>query len=86
MGNKASSKELSTGICLFVLLSRLCNQCDLFYDSDALQAWQHLINMGFEEGLSLEAVKKYGQNIDKCIEYLQHKLQRRKKKSKGVII
>ena len=70
MGNKASSKELSTGICLFVLLSRLCNQCDLFDDSDALQTWQHLINMGFEEDIILKAVKKYGQNIDHCIQYI----------------
>ena len=62
MGNKASSKELSTGICLFVLLSRLCNQCDLFYDSDALQTWQHLINMGFEEDLSLKAVNNHINN------------------------
>ena len=32
--------------------------------------FEQLINMGFDEKLSMESVQKYGNRIEKCIEYI----------------
>ena len=34
--------------------------------------YAHLINMGFDETLSMDATHKYGDNIQQCIDYITH--------------
>ena len=41
-----------------------------FFFLDELAAFEKLINMGFPESTSMIAVKKYGKNIDKSINYI----------------
>eukprot|EP01083_Nonionella_stella_P260704 888549_1 len=36
----------------------------------SLKAWQQLMQMGFDENISLDAVKRKGTNIAKCINYI----------------
>ena len=40
---------------------------------EKLKAYQYLISMGFDEVLSLNAIKKYGNNVNKCINYIESK-------------
>ena len=36
-----------------------------------MELYQQLINMGFDEIMSLNAVNKFGPNMNKCIDYIQ---------------
>ena len=70
MGNNSSNsqeKDLTNGT------YDLCNNLSIRYNCfflDELYAFSKLINMGFAESISMDAVKKYGKNINKSINYI----------------
>eukprot|EP01084_Bolivina_argentea_P034883 64617_1 len=37
---------------------------------ESLETYSNLINMGFDEQLSMKAVAKYGNNINKCTDFI----------------
>eukprot|EP01083_Nonionella_stella_P144570 451580_1 len=37
---------------------------------DSLKIWQQLMTMGFDGNIALNAVKRYGTNIQKCVSYI----------------
>ena len=37
---------------------------------EELHVYQNLINMGFDESISMNAIKKCGKNINKCINWI----------------
>ena len=39
---------------------------------DELNTFQSLINMGFIESISMNAVQKFGKNINECINYINN--------------
>eukprot|EP01084_Bolivina_argentea_P206397 352413_1 len=41
--------------------------------SDSLKTYAQLINMGFDEKISMDAAKRYNKNMDKCIDYITTK-------------
>ena len=42
----------------------------IFLYLDELHIYQNLINMGFDENISINAVQKCGKNINKCINWI----------------
>eukprot|EP01083_Nonionella_stella_P072649 195935_1 len=41
-----------------------------YIDAESLKIWQQLMTMGFEENISLDAVKRNGTNVEGCINYI----------------
>eukprot|EP01083_Nonionella_stella_P185588 677124_1 len=72
-GHEAPTAKTQAGTYLvwsFCLLT--CHLMD-FAGSDSrevAEAFQQLINMGFDEAMSLKAAKQYKNDINQCIEYI----------------
>eukprot|EP01084_Bolivina_argentea_P185197 319392_1 len=49
---------------------------------ESLETYSNLINMGFDEELSMKAVTKYGNNINKCTDFIISNTQGSKNQSK----